>query len=433
MIAYVYAKETVESRRRIVRLSGPEGWSIMGRLTQMWGVALALVACAGIGAGRSAYSQTPEKSGMSVFTDTFETDTNGWIAVGPHAKAAMTVDSKFVKAGKGALAFSFTVTDKAGEKKFENPGVPPVDILLRPIMDGQLTKMKALTFWARTDIAGGYSVSLQEKGEGRYMTLIWLPKDQWQRVTLVPEDFWLSDGKDDPKDADGKLDLDKVENVGVISVWSFLALALGDTPEGTAIITPAIGPHTLWLDDFAAATEVPPYDLPELALPAKAKGIWIDDMRRGVLGWLPIGNVELSLDKAAPFKTRALRVDYTQKQGGFVALMRDLHRFNLIHQERLSIDLASAKSAKLAITLEEKSGAKYVVLIDVPGDSVPIHRSIPFSDFNLAGDSPQDPDGQLDLDQIKTLSFTDITGSLGIGTQKNTLWLGPISAITLNL
>jgi hypothetical protein len=398
--------------------------------TKPGGLALALIACLGlVAAGGGAGAQTAGNNPTSLFTDTFETDAGGWIAMGPHGKATMTTDSKTVKNGKGALAFDFTV---GGDKTTDAATGLPFAVLLRPIADGQLAKMKALTFWARTDFAGGYAVSLQEKGEGRYITLFWLPKNEWQQVTLLPADFWLSDDKNDPKDPDNKLDLDKVENIGMVSLWSFLAFTSGDKPEAAAFITPANGQHTLWLDDVTASTEVPAYDAPEPAFPEKTKGIWLDDMRRVTLGWLPLGSVQISLDKEAPFKTRALRADYTQAPGAFIALARDLRRFNLTHQDRLSFDLASTKSAKLAISLEKKNGSRYMTLVDVPGDSLPIRRSLLFTDFVADNNGPKDPDGQLDLNQIKTLSITDISGILGGATQQNTLWIGPISAVTPN-
>lgn len=393
------------------------------------GSVAALIVCAGIASGNTAGAQTPDKAGAGLFTDTFEADTAGWVAYGPHAKVSVTTDSAHVKTGKGALAFNFTVSDKLD--KDAAPAGMPFDVLLRPTPDGLLTKMKALTFWARSDIGGGLAITMQEKEGGRYMTLLWLPKDQWQRITLTLDDFWLADDKNDPKDPDGKLDLDKVENIGILNVWSFLALSAGNTPEGAAFIAPVLGQHTLWLDDFAAVSEAPPVDVPAPALPDKARGIWIDAMRRAVLGWLPLGNIELSLDKDAPLKTRALRAEYTQGQGTFVALIHDMRRFNLTHQDHFSFAFASAKSTKLSITLEEKGGARYSVLLDVPGDSVPILRSIPFSDFIFAQDGPQDADGKLDLDQIKTLTIVDISGSLGLSKQKNTLWIGPISAVTV--
>lgn len=400
------------------------------RLNFMSGV-LAFALTAGLTLGTGAAHRQGDAGG-ALFTDAFETDAKPWVAFGPHGKVATTDEAAHVKTGKGALEFDFNVGDKSGEKP-SDPNQLPLDVLLRPTPDGQLAKMQAVTFWARSDFASPYAVTLSEKGGGRYVSMIWLPKDTWRRVTLLPSDFWLSDDKNDPKDPDGKLDLDQVENVGVVSLWSFLALGAGDTPEGVELLAPKLGPHKFWLDDFSALPTAPAQEAPMPALPEKANGVWIDTMQRDIPFWMPLGNAELSIDPNAPFKGHALRADYVQGASKYIALIHDMRRANLAHKDRITFQVASAKSLKLAVALEEKSGARYIVILDVPGDSEPTRKSVSFSDFMIAEDSPKDPDGQLDLDQIKTISFVDITSAFGIDKQKNTLWIGPISAVAMNL
>ncbi|HZP81560.1 MAG TPA: hypothetical protein VFB21_07985 [Chthonomonadaceae bacterium] len=404
-------------------------------LSWLGGAAL-VMALVGAG-GPQAGAQATEKAADSavLWTDTFDTNAGGWITLGPSGKASVTTEAAQARMGKGALAFAYHVGEKAGaEPKGDNPGNLPIDILLRPTPNGELAKMRSLRFWVRADDDVPLVLALSEKGGGRYITLFWLPKDSWQQVTLTPGDFWLSDDKNDPKDPDDKLDLDQVENIGLVSIWAFLALGAGDTPESVAVFARHMGAHTLWLDEFTASA-APPAEAPAPAEDAQAgKGFWIDDLRRDVLTWFPFGDAQLRLEKSgAPFKGRALRVDYQQAEGKYVALIRDMRRFDLTKSDRLTFETASAKSAKIVLSLEEKGGAKYNALLDIPGDSVPIRKSVSFADFTLAEDSPKDENGHLDLDQLKTLTLVDITGAFGIGAQKNTLWIGPLRALTLNL
>lgn len=391
-----------------------------------------------VGAGGwQAGALTPEKAADSavLWTDTFDANAGGWVAFGPSGKAHVTAEGAEAGNGKSALAFTYHVGDKAGaEPKGDNPNGFPVDALLRPTPNGELAKMRSLHFRVRADDDVPLVLALSEKGGGRYVTLFWLPKDAWQPITLAPDDFWLSDDKDDPKDPNGKLDLDQVENIGLVSVWSFLALGAGDTPESVAVFAKHTGAHTLWLDDFTASA-APPAEAPAPAGDAQAgKGVWIDDLRRDVLTWLPFGDAQMRLDKSGtPIKGRALRVDYQQAEGKYIALIRDMRRFDLTKSDRFTFEAASAKSAKLVFALEEKGGAKYNATLDIPGDSVPARRSVSFADFAIAEDSPQDANGHLDLDQLKTLTIVDITGAFGIAPQKNTLWIGPLRALTLNL
>ena len=224
-----------------------------------------------------------------------------------------------------------------------------------------------------------------------------------------------------------------MENIAIINVMSMLAMGAGETPESVSLFTKHLGPHTLLLDDFTLSTD----PLPAEAAPAdpkESKGIWIDAMNRETLAWMPLGVAQMRLDKTeVPFKGRALRMDYTQGDGPFIAVIHDMRRYNLTKADRLSFEVASAKSAKVLIGLEEKGGARYNALIDVPGDSVPTRKSISFADFALAEDSPKDSNGHLDLDQLKSITIVDATGFFGLGKQKNTLWIGPIRALTVNL
>lgn len=398
-------------------------------VTEGWAV-LTLVGCLLSYSADRALSQSAGADGQ-IFTDSFE-KAAPWVGMGPHAKVSTSQNPTRVKIGKSSLEFHFTIGDK-GAAKAADPAQLPLDVLVRPTPDGQLAKLQALTFWARSDIASPYAMTLSEKAGGRYISLFWLPKDKWQCITLVPADFWLTDDKNDPKDPDAKLDLDQVENIGIVSFWSFLALGAGETPEGVEMLAPKLGPHTLWLNDFAAVTTAPLPQAPAPTLPEKANPIWIDAFRRDTLLWLPLGDADLSLDPSAPFTGRALRADYMQGASKYVALVHDVRQANLSHKDRITFQIASAKSMKLVVSLEERGGAHYNIVIDVPGDAVPTRKSISFADFMIAEDSPKDADGQLDLDQIKTLSFVDITSAFGIDRQKNTLWIGPIGAISVSL
>ncbi len=391
-----------------------------------WLGGAAVLAALLVAGGHRATAQTPDKEAdKALFSDTFETDPGSWTALGPNGKVGLTTDAAHVKNGKSALEFTYRVGAKADAAPADANGIP-IDVLMRPTPDGALTRLHTLRFWARSDDDIPLVVTLSEKGGGRYVAIVWLPKDTWQQITLAPGDFWLSDDKNDPPDPDGKLDLDQVENVGVANLWSLLALGAGDKPP---FVSRHIGVHTLWLDDFTASSE----PLSEgTAPPADAKGIYVDDLRRSELTWLPIGTMQFQrVTDDNPLKGPALRLDYTQAQGidSIVALAHDMHRFNFSKTDHLAFMAASQQNATLLIQLEEKGGAKYNATVDLPVGGTAVERTVAFSDFKLADDSPADSDGHLDLDQLKTMTILDLTGLLGSGQGKNTLWLGPIRAL----
>ena len=383
---------------------------------------LALALCSGL-TGRVWAAYGSGRDDGAIFQDTFETDTNGWMSLGPHAHVGITNENGKVKNGKSALAFNYRFDLVA-----TNPGEIPIDILLRPVTGGQLTKARSINFWARSDTNAPLGVSLAEKDGGRYLAVVWLPKNQWQHVVLTVADFALTDGKDDPKDPDGKLDLDQVDSISVLNIWEFLAIAAKEAPATAALFPPQNGEHTLWLDDFTVSNDAPVYETPEPMPPTEKRGLWIDSLRRDTLNWLPIGGVEMQLDKNAPTKSRALRLDYTQENGKLTAAVHDLKNVDLTRYDHLEFDVAASKASKLLLTLEEKNGARYIATLDVAGASIPSRKALYFANFKLADDSPKDPDDKLDLDQLKNLSVVDLTAYFNPQTQPNTLWIGPIRA-----
>jgi hypothetical protein len=352
----------------------------------------------------------------SVFKDEFEEKADGWIVMGPDAKMSVTTAEGKAKSGKGAVEFTYTIANKLPDAA----GHPvPFGALVRATPDGVLAKMKSLRFQVKADGDTPLVVALTEAGGGRYHSLLWIPKGEWQEIVLSPDDFTLTTDKDDPKDPNNQLDLDKVENIGIIDPLAIFAPLLSASPESNySDAALHIGTHTVWLDDFTASTE---------AAPAKEKAAGtIDAFDRSHLQWIALGEVQMKREKDAPTKTPALRVDYKQGDGGYIALIKGVNGLKGdTANDNFIVDMAAAKSARIIITLEEKNGAHYALTLAVPGDSDPIHRALAFSQFTLS-EGNTDDNGKLDLDQVKSITLTDVTGAFGIAKQKNTLWVGPL-------
>lgn len=353
----------------------------------------------------------------SVFKDEFEEKVGDWVAVGPHAKLSVTTEAGKAKAGKGALEFTYRIGGKPDEQK--PAPMSAFDVLLRPTPNGALAKMKSLRFHVKADSETPLAIVLAEKGEGRYIAMAWIPKGEWQEVILSPDDFTLTTDKDDPKDPDGKLDMDKVENISIVDPLSIFAPALSESGAGGFSDAGLhLGAHTLWIDDFTAS---------EQAAPARDKTAGtIDAFDRPLLSWIAIGEVQMKREKEAPTKTAALRADYVQGDGKYVVIVKNLYGLTGdATKDDFVLDMAAAKSSRIIITLEEKNGSHYSTTLAVPGDADPIHRVLALSQFALS-EGPNDENGKLDMDQIKSLTFTDVTGAFGIAKQKNTLWIGPV-------
>ncbi len=378
--------------------------------TMGWTAALGLLA-GGVGA------QAP------LLNEDFREKAEGWLAAGPHGKVERTTDAAKLRQGKSVLEFTYKVEGKEAVAKIEGAGksssanILPFDILVKTFPVGTMAKMQSLRLGIKTEVDTPLIVTLSEKGGGRYLAMVWVAKGDWQEVVLTPGEFWLSDDKNDPKDPNGKLDLDQIENVGVTDLLNLFAPALNAADNGGGPKTSLhLGQHSLLIDHFTVSSDPGT---------GKQDALTLDAFDQGQPRWITLGEAVLGMDKASPLKTPALRVDYKQGDGSYLILIKNLHGLKAAPEDGLVFDFATAKSCRLVFSLEEKNGSRYSFSLAVPGDSEPYHRAIDFSEFS-ASDGPKDDNDRLDPSEIKSLTITDVLTAYGIAKQKNTLWIGPI-------
>ncbi len=361
----------------------------------------------------AAYAAAP------IIQQDFETSESGWTAMGGSGTVRLTREPANVKAGKSALAFEYT----AAPKGFSAAVLPVADI--------SLANMKALRFWLKTDSAAGIAVVMSEKtpGGGNYIALVWSLKDTWQHIELTPADFNLNEGPNDPKDSNGKLDLDRIQGIGLFDVSQMFS-AMPQNPNLPIAIDPHSGKHVFYVDDFEVVDTAP------ARAPASAGDGVIDNFHHSHLGWLTLGGAELSLDTSGkPVAGRVLKVSYQQMEGRYVVLTHALGPMDLRTRNKLAFDIASEKDAQLVISLEERisgkgQGPRYQVDVQVPGGGKADHREVALSAFQPDENGLKDPNGKLDLDQLKSISILDVTGAFTPESAHNTLWIGNIQAVT---
>jgi hypothetical protein len=277
-----------------------------------------------------------------------------------------------------------------------------------------LARLKRLRFRVRADHATALVVLLSEKkpGGGNYTATLWAPANTWQQVELTPADFSVSDGPNDPVDADGKLDLNAVEGIGLTDVAQFF-LSQAENPEFPAIVDRASGSHILLLDDFELLAG------PE---PARAASLAIDRFDRGFLEWITMGGVQLSMaPKENPLGMPAMEAGYVQTQGHYGLLLRRLANLDLSRATRLAFDVASESEATLVVSLETKTGQRFNLTIFPPGKREVFHVNLRLADF----EGP----GRLEPGQLKSIAITDISAAEGGAEQANTIWIGKMECL----
>lgn len=338
---------------------------------------------------------------------TYEDSDGGWTIMGTGGKISVTHDAANVKSGKAALQLDYSI--KKGE----------LAALLLATPDGMLTKAKSFRFAIKSDTGCVLAAILQEQGGGRYIAMFTVPSGIWQQVELAPSDFVLSEDGNDPPDPDGKLDLDKVEAFGLADVGQIFAQA--DNADLEGLFNIKRGAHTLFIDDLAISED------PLASSTAAGATDLLDTFARPQIGWFTVGGMKAALINGAPLAGRGIQLDYHQASGKPTGAIRKIPRGSIAGKTSFSVDIASARPAKLLLQVEEKTGGKYNVLVDVPGGKERKTISIPFSEFK-AGDDSKDNNDHLDLDQVNQVLVMDVNALLGMADGDNTLWIGNVRA-----
>ena len=330
----------------------------------------------------------------------FETGAPGWFALGAAGGSVrVTHEPGQTHSGNSALAFTYEV--KRGQTSMAVMPGPP-----------SLARMQHLRFWVKTDRDAPVAVLLSEtQPGGNYTAWFWSPANAWQQIDLTPADFVLADGPQDPKDPDGKLDLDQLQGIGVLDLSSFFPAP--PSPSGQT------GSRTMWIGDFEALGG---------PAPADHSAMRIDNFDRGFLPWITIGVMDLKLAQADnqagnPLHEPALEASYEQRDNPLPVLVRRIANYNLARAARLDFDVASDEETTLVVALEMKQpgaaqGPRFTLPIFPPGKREVFHVSVKLEDF----EGP----GKLNPAQLKTLMVTDPAGAGdGVGTH-NRIWIGKV-------
>jgi hypothetical protein len=309
----------------------------------------------------------------------------GWMALGNGASLE-TVDGSLhlvYKARAGSLSLAYL----------------PVAAL--PFGD-----FRSLRFEVRTDIPMPVAIVLSERkpGGGNYTAVVWSAGDRWQNVVLGAADFAVSDGANDPVDADHKLDAEQIESVAFLDMGQFFSTAAsaGNVPFH---VEPHDGPHSISVRAFEVSRD---------PLPAVPSDV-VDDFSRAVPAWFSPGGA------AFEQKDGALSIRYAQLPEEFVAFLHQTPARDYKGATHLAMDVASDRPAQLVISIaERRSGsqpaARYHCEFFLPGGGRIDHREVSLAAFELDENAAPDPDGKLDPNNIQSILILDVTGESGDNT-----------------
>lgn len=378
----------------------------MKKITLLGSCVLALAA--------AVQAQPPVTLGADGVLD-FEGGQTIFSTLGEAAKLSLDTERANVKAGRASLRFDYTVEPNK------------MNALLKTGQAGEAARIKSFRFWVKSDYATNLVLMLQEQDSGRWLSLFHAPKNQWQRVELSLDDFELSANADDPKDNNGKLDMELVTAAAVADFKQIFAATPNE--DLRKLLGVKTGPHTFWLDDFEASRELLP------KAPEEPFGsVMLDDFTRPQLNWAIIGDMLIkrvteeqlkAVGRPVAVNGQGLQAEYRQQAGGIVGWTKMLRPGSLKNMAALRFAIATEQAMTLLVQLEETSGGKYNTTVQLPPDTKPGEvRLVPML-FEVAEDS-KDNNKRLDLDQVKQILFIDATGLLGGGVNDNALWLSKL-------
>lgn len=360
---------------------------------------LALAMCAAAPAAASGQAAPA----ATVLQQTFQDSDGGWTTFGAHGNVSVVRDAGVVRASQPALKYEYFVA------KGELNGA------VLPVQPPLLAKAQMFDFWVKSPTGAPLALMLPEHEGGRYVATFTAPRDVWQEVKLSPADFALSENASDPKDPDGKLDLDQVEGVSLVDLTQIFAQI--DDAKFSALLGIVTGQRDLYVSSFTVSQEsVDAGDAAALDRPTRPQSSWIG-----------IGSGASIRPAAAPFGGPSSQLSYRQAAGTIGGMLLFLQHGRLVHTDHIDLTLASAKAATLVLQLEERDGGKYNTTIDVPGGTTPQHVKLTYADLKPAADS-HDANTTLDVDQISQLVILDVAGLVGGVDQDNTVWVGGVKA-----
>jgi hypothetical protein len=346
-----------------------------------------------------AYADTPP-----LLQSTFEKDAGDWEVYSPAGavtgKISITHEAAHVKEGKGALQFDYVI--QKGDLSALALRVPLETI----------SKMKSLHFWVQADHATSLLLVFSERGGARYQAPIAVTPNNWQEVAVAPSDLMLNEDAGSPPDPNGKLDLDHIDNIGLVDIDSFLVQNAADANPFDV----AAGKHTLYLSNFVVS------DAPLPAIPGTATDVQLTPFTRPQIDWLTVGDMSVQKVMDKTLSGPSMKATYTQKKMKVFGMIKQIPTGAFANATQLGLAIASSRPTTLVVQLETKTGLKYKTQLEIGGDAERKEYTLPFAGYTIADDSA-DKNTLLDLKQISKILFLDITGFTNVEDRENTLWI----------
>lgn len=317
----------------------------------------------------------------------FDMDLEGWLSPEAGGEVSICTDPDNVKVGEGSLQFDYV----------------PLAGQLAAIAVGQLSlaEARSVRLWLKCTEPTTFALGLSEADGDDYLLPVFTPADTWVRVEAALSDFQLSD---EDVDENGRLDPSEVTTCLLVDVACFL-LAQDDGQ----VMFPYMSemPRMMWLDELEFSAEAVAEHRPVRRVGGESQ-VLVDDFGGSFVRWLPVVQYDVEQTEEGHLALRYELEDLALPIAGILTMIdgQRLHGAVAVH-----VRVRTQHDANLALTVEERGGARYSAPFGVPGGDWRDIR-LPLADFQLDAETTDD-NGVLDPSQLKMLGLVDVGGMLG--------------------
>lgn len=330
----------------------------------------------------------------------FQPEPGDWTVMGEDARLAATREGSAAPGGRAGVEYRYRV------------GKGLVSLLVLPVPRGRLDGAAGIRFSARASHLAALSLSVEEQGGGRWTTSVTLREDRWQDVQIAFSDLVLAVGGDAPADANGRLDLERVQRISVVDMGAMLSSA---SPKMMQLFGIDAGERRLLIANFGVDSS-----------PVASGGDRIDGFDRATAPWSVFGAADAQLGTESPLRQPGLVIAYRKGKGRVMSAIRQIAVGSLAEGSAIEVVAASRIETTLMLKVEQQDGGKYEASFKLPAGGALQTVQLRAKDFKRSDDSSSKA-GQPDWPRVSNLILLDIGGLFTAGND-NQIWLQSVAA-----
>ena len=331
-----------------------------------------------------------------------DADAAAWRSYCPTGKLTIAHDPANVRAGAGALEFSYEPAEQA------------FFIIETDALD--VRGAQSLFFSVKCSEKTPFLFGVGEEDGSSYDGFLCCPANEWLDVQVNLSDLQL---RQDSEDENATPDADQVRSL----VFFDLSNLPGDVGKALGWKE---GPQSMWLDEVAITAEPAP-SRSRVETAGGERRVVLDDFESRLAFGLAVGGADFAV-LANEAAGHSLRMRYGATPEQWQGFVLGVGHVDLAGLERVMLRSKATQAARLAVVLEERDGTKYQLLLDLKPGGWQEH-TLPVADVELDPETIDEND-ELNGDELRVmiLLVDTLNSDMGPGGTVE-LWLDDLTAV----